>query len=300
MKPRCGTVALVGRPNVGKSTLLNRLLGGEPLSIVSRKPQTTRYAVRGIDTRGGVQAIYVDAPGFGEVAGAGALRRQMNLAARSVLEDADLAVFVVEQRDWQRGDERVWQRLRADATETVVAVNKVDLLARRAQLLPRLGALSRRVAGCELVPVSARSGDNVERLRALVHARLPERAHAYAAGARTDRSERFLAAETVREQLVRRLGNELPYVSAVRIARFEIRSGPRPLLRVDAVVLVERDGQKAIAIGRRGERLKAIGVAARRGLERRFGVQVMLALRVVVAPSWTRDERVVARLLEPG
>ena len=299
MSRRCGTVALVGRPNVGKSTLLNRLVG-EPVSIVSRKPQTTRCVLRGIDTRGEVQVVYVDTPGFGEGFGARALNRQMNRAAASALDGVDLALFVIEQRDYWSGDERVWQRLGALGVEVMVVVNKVDLLTRRVDLLPRLQALSTRLGDCELVPVSARSGANVEHLRECIHARLPERAHAYDAATRTDRSERFLAAETLREQFVRQLGDELPYVSAVRIERFERESKPKPLLRIDAVALVERDGQKAIAIGRRGARLKAIGSAARASLERRFGMQVMLATRVAVAPHWTWDERAVERLRDPS
>ncbi len=296
MSLRCGVVGLVGRPNVGKSTLLNRLMGA-PMSIVSRKPQTTRYLVRGIDTRGDVQAIYVDTPGLqhGDL-GARTLNRQMNRAAASALNDVHLALFVIEHHDWRAGDEWVWRRLRDSAPTTLVVVNKIDSLPRKSQLLPLLQTLANRVAPCELVPVSARSGDNIEHLRDCVHARLPAAPHVFDPALRTDSHDRFIAAELVREQIVRQLGDELPYASAVQVQRFAVSLKPKQLLRIDADALVERDSQKAIVIGRGGARLRAIGSAARVCLERRFGMQVMLALRVVVVPDWSRDDRILARL----
>jgi len=289
---RSGFVALIGRPNVGKSTLLNRLLGTK-VSIVSRKPQTTRHRILGIKTRASAQVVYVDTPGVHRGLGARALNRYMNRTASGAIDDVDAIVFVLEAGRWGAEDEYVRRQVARARGPVVIAVNKIDRLRGKLQLLPFLDELERHVPGGDLVPVSALSGDNVERLEALVASRLPVGAPLFPEDQITDRSERFIAAEIVREKLMDRLGQELPYRLSVETEYYQAERGH---LQVGAIVYVERESQKPIAIGRGGWVLKAAGSEARRELESLLGLPVHLKLWVKVREDWSDDERWLRRM----
>jgi GTP-binding protein Era len=297
MTSRCGFVAVVGRPNVGKSTLVNRLLG-QKLCITSRRPQTTRHAILGIHTVGDTQAVFIDTPGL-HGGRKGALNRYLNRTAAASLADVDVVVFVVDRLRWTDEDEAVRERLRDHPAPLLLAINKVDLLTDKAALLPRLEALAEEGTYRDVIPLSAHTGENVTALERRVLDLLPEGEHLFAEDQFTDRSERFLAAELVREKLTRQLDQELPYTLSVEIERFQRRDR---LLTIDALIWVERPSQKAIVIGRGGEGLKRIGSRARRDLERLFGQQVLLKLWVRVKERWTDDEQALQRLgyVDPG
>lgn len=285
-KTHCGRIAIVGRPNVGKSTLLNQILGVK-VSVTSRKPQTTRQRILGIKTRGAVQAIYQDTPGFHR-ARARPANRRMNRAVVSALEGVHVIVLVTEGLTWCEEDERVLERTREQAdTPLVLAINKVDKLPGQEQLLPYLAQLGERKIFSEIVPLSARQGYNVERLEACVFQRLPAGAHEFPPNCSTDGDEKFIAAELIREKIVRQLGGELPYVAAVEV---EHMVKQEDVLHIHARIRVEREGQKVIVIGRGGRRLKSIGSAARQDMEKLFGTKVMLHLQVQAEGA--RDEGV--------
>jgi len=288
----CGYVAIIGRPNVGKSTLLNRLIG-QKVSITSRKPQTTRHRILGIKTVGEAQAIYVDTPGFhhGEKR---AINRYLNRIAREVLQDVDVIVFVVEGMRWLDDDERVLDLLKGLTVPVVLAINKVDQVKNKQDLLPHITYLTQKGRFDEVIPLSAKSGENIAALEHRVVALLPAGEHFYPAEQVTDRSERFLAAEIIREKLVRSLGQELPYASAVEIEKFRRQEG---VFHISAVIWVERAGQKAIVIGKGGERLKGIGQQARVDLETLVDGKVFLQLWVRVKEGWSSDERALKRLV---
>lgn len=288
---RCGFVAIVGRPNVGKSTLLNHILG-QKLSITSRKPQTTRHQVLGIKTQGPVQAIYVDTPGMHEDEPR-ALNKYMNKAASSALIDVDVVVFVVDQTTWTTADELVLEKLSRLTCPVILAVNKVDKIEKRDSLLPHLDMLSKKRDFAEIIPMSALRGNNLEPLEEAVGRFLPESVHFYPDDQVTDRSERFLASELVREKITRQLGAELPYSVAVEIEEFR-RDGKT--LHVSALILVEREGQKKIVIGDKGERLRQIGKEARQDMERLFDSKVMLRLWVKVKRGWADSDRALKSL----
>ena len=288
---RCGFVAIVGRPNVGKSTLLNHILG-QKLSITSRKPQTTRHQVLGIKTEGPVQAIYVDTPGMHEEEPR-AINRYMNKAATSALKDVDVAVFVVDQMAWTTADEMVLEKLSSLKCPVILAVNKVDRIENREALLPHLDMLSRKREFAEIIPLSALKGMNLEPLEAAVSRFLPESVHFYPDDQVTDRSERFMASEMVREKITRQLGAELPYSVAVEIEEFR-KDGKT--LHISALILVEREGQKKIIIGDKGERLRRIGQEARTDMERLFDSKVMLRLWVKVKRGWADSDRALKSL----
>lgn len=288
---RCGFVAIVGRPNVGKSTLLNHILG-QKLSITSRKPQTTRHQVLGIKTDGPVQAIYVDTPGMHEDEPR-ALNRYMNKAANSALIDVDVVVFVVDQLAWTPADEMVLQKLERVKCPVILAVNKVDKLEDRNALLPHLDQLSKKREFAEIIPLSALRETNLEPLEQAVGRFLPQSVHFYPDDQITDRSERFLASEIVREKITRQLGAELPYSVAVEIEEFRHQG---KVLHIGALILVERDGQKKIIIGDKGERMRRIGQEARTDMERLFGSKVMLRLWVKVKRGWADSERALKSL----
>ncbi|RRQ21190.1 GTPase Era [Thiohalobacter thiocyanaticus] len=288
---RCGLVALVGRPNVGKSTLLNRILG-QKISITSSKPQTTRHRILGIKTTAQAQVVYVDTPGLHR-GGKRALNRALNRAASDAIADVDLAVLVVEAGHWTDEDDLVLQRLGQAGLPVLLAVNKIDRLTDRAQLLPELQALAARFDFAEVLPLSATRGENLDRLEQCVTARLPEGPPYFPEEQITDRSERFLAAELIREKLFRRLGQELPYGLTVQIEQFKDDDG---LLRIHGLVWVERDSQKAIVIGKGGAMLKQIGREARLDMERLFGAKVFLQLWVKVKSGWADDERALRSL----
>ncbi|AMQ90184.1 GTPase Era [Marinobacter sp. LQ44] len=288
---RCGFVAIVGRPNVGKSTLLNHILG-QKLSITSRKPQTTRHQVLGIKTDGPVQAIYVDTPGMHEDEPR-ALNRYMNKAASSALIDVDVVVFVVDQLAWTTADDMVLEKLSRLTCPVILAVNKVDKVENRDKLLPHLEALSKKREFAEIIPLSALKETNLQPLQDAVGRFLPQSVHFYPDDQITDRSERFMASEMVREKITRQLGAELPYSVAVEIEEFKHEG---KTLHVSALILVEREGQKKIIIGDKGERLRRIGQEARVDMERMFGSKVMLRLWVKVKRGWADSDRALKSL----
>jgi len=288
---RCGYVAIAGRPNVGKSTLLNRMLG-QKLAITSHKPQTTRHTILGVKTRPGGQILFVDTPGMHQ-RGGGALNAYLNRAARAVLDDVDLVLLVVEAMRWTREDDLAVRRIAAAGTPAMVAVNKVDRIADKTALLPFLETLAGRHDFREIVPVSALRGRQVDRLEDLILAALPEGEPIFPEDQLTDRSSRFLAAELVREQLTQRYGKELPYKTTVEIERFEEQDG-RYLIH--ALIWVEREGQKAIIIGSGGEALKAVATQARIEMQKLFDCRVHLEVWVKVKKSWSSDETALASL----
>ena len=291
MAKRCGYVALVGRPNVGKSTLLNYLLG-QKISITSRKPQTTRHQVLGIQTEGDRQFIFVDTPGLHQGAEK-AINRYMNRAASAAIKDVDVAVFVVDRTAWTAEDEMVLEQLGHAGVPVILAVNKVDLLEDKAVLLPHLEDLSAKGRFEAIIPLSALRNHNVAELEQALERYLPESAHFFPEDQITDRSQRFLAAEIVREKIMRQLGDELPYAVTVEIEEFALDKG---ILHISALILVERNGQKRIVIGDGGSRLRSIGTEARRDMEQLFDNQVMLRLWVKVRSGWSDDERALRSL----
>ena len=288
---RCGFVAIVGRPNVGKSTLLNHILG-QKLSITSRKPQTTRHQVLGIKTEDAVQAIYVDTPGMHEEEPR-ALNRYMNRAASSALVDVDVVVFVVDQLAWTEADQLVLDKLKRLTCPVILAVNKVDKLDNRDLLLPHLQALAEKREFAEIIPLSALKENNLAPLEEAVGRYLPQSVHFYPDDQITDRSERFMASEMVREKITRQLGAELPYSVAVEIEEFKHQG---TTLHISALILVEREGQKKILIGDKGERMRRIGQEARADMERMFDCKVMLRLWVKVKRGWADSDRALKSL----
>ena len=288
---RCGYVAIAGRPNVGKSTLLNHILG-QKLAITSRKPQTTRHNMLGIKTEGDVQAVYVDTPGLHKHNDK-ALNRYMNRSASSALKDVDVVVFVVDRTRWTDEDQLVLEKVQHVKCPILLAVNKADRLEDKSELLPHLNWLAEQLPQAEIVPISALQGQNLDTLEKLVGERLPESEHFYPEDQITDRSSRFLAAELIREKIMRQLGAELPYQITVEIEEFKQEGR---ILHIHGLILVERDGQKKIIIGDKGERIKRIGADARKDMETMFDSKVMLNLWVKVKGGWSDDERALRSL----
>ena len=288
---RCGFVAIVGRPNVGKSTLLNHMLG-QKVSITSRKPQTTRNNVQGIKSEDGNQIIFVDTPGLHLTQGK-AINRYMNRAASTAIKDVDLVIFMVDRLVWTEEDEMVAQQVQRVDCPVVVAINKIDQVDNKDELLPHLQFLSERLPDAEIMPLSALRNTNLERLEAVILEHLPEGEPLYPEDQLTDRSSRFMAAEMVREKITRQLGDELPYQMAVEIEEFA-QAGK--VLHISALILVEREGQKRILIGDKGDRLKQIGQQARVDMESLFDTKVMLKLWVKVKSGWSDDERALRSL----
>lgn len=288
---RCGTVAIIGRPNVGKSTLLNRLVG-QKLSITAHKPQTTRHRILGIYTEGLVQTIYVDTPGI-HLHGKRVLNQVLNKTAASALFDVDAVVLVVQALVWNEHDQRAFELAQSSGLPIYLVVNKIDQVERREQMLPYLSELPTTDTLQAVIPICARNGDGVDALQSALASVLPEQPFIYDEDELTDRSSRFLAAESVREQLTRFLSEELPYALSVEIEQFE--ESPE-LLRIGAVIWVERASQKGIVIGQRGSRLKETGTRARRSMETLFGRKVFLQLWVRVKEGWADDERALRSL----
>ncbi|WP_339514901.1 GTPase Era [Pseudomonas sp. RL_15y_Pfl2_60] len=288
---RCGYVAIVGRPNVGKSTLLNHILG-QKLAITSRKPQTTRHNMLGIKTEGGAQAIYVDTPGLHKN-NEKALNRYMNKSASSALKDVDVVIFVVDRTRWTDEDQMVLERIQYVEGPVILAINKTDRLEDKSDLMPHLEWLATQLPKAEIVPISAHHGHNLETLEKLVSSHLPEGDHFFPEDQITDRSSRFFAAELVREKIMRQLGAELPYQITVEIEEFKQEGR---ILHIHALILVERDGQKKIIIGDKGERIKRVGQEARKDMEVLFDSKVMLNLWVKVKGGWSDDERALRSL----
>lgn len=283
---RCGYVALVGRPNVGKSTLMNRILGHK-LSIVTAKPQTTRQRIAGIKTTERGQVVYVDTPGI-HLAAKRALNRYMNRIAQASFQDVDLILFLVEAGRWTTQDEHVARALARIDVPVMLVVNKVDLLADKRELLRFVTEKIDTSRFSEVLMIAARNGDGVADLEHAVLNALPFARPFYDEEQFTDRSERFLAAELIREQLMQRLHQELPYALTVEVEEFK-RSAE--LLRIGAIIWVERSGQKQIVIGKGGKVLKQVGTGARLELQRWFGEKVFLRLWVKVSRDWTDSER---------
>jgi GTP-binding protein Era len=287
----CGYVAIVGRPNVGKSTLLNHLLG-QKLCITSRKPQTTRHTLLGIKTEGEFQMIFVDTPGI-HTNQERAINRVMNRSAASVIADVDVVIFVVDRFEWSEADEYVAKYLSNNDVPLIVAVNKVDMIDDKEALLPHLNFLSSKVNAKELIPLSALRRTNLDLLEKKIKGYIPQKTHVYPEDQITDRSERFLAAEIVREKITRQLGAEVPYQVTVEIEEFRAE---KKITYISALILVEREGQKKIIIGTNGERLKKIGEQARADIESLLGCKVMLRTWVKIRSGWSDDERALRSL----
>jgi GTP-binding protein Era len=288
---RSGFAALVGRPNVGKSTLLNALVG-EKLSIVTPRPQTTRHRILGILALPQAQIAFVDTPGLHREARR-ALNKAMNRTAAAALEDADLIVLVVEALKWTPEDELVLARIARSGRPALAAVNKIDRVRPRERLLPYLAELAARHEFRAVVPVSALKSDNLEDLRRTIAAQLPESAPLYPAGELTDRSQSFRIAELIREKLTLELNQEVPYGIAVEIERLAEEDGQ---LVVDAAIWVDRDGQKPIVIGAQGARLKRVGRAARLAINELLGRRVHLTLWVKARENWADNARALHEL----
>lgn len=286
-----GLCALVGRPNVGKSTLLNALMG-EKVSIVTRKPQTTRHRILGVLNRADAQAVLVDTPGLHET-GKRALNRQLNRAALGALEDIDVVVFMVRGTEWQDADQRVLERLEGVEAPVILAISQVDRVRDKRQLLPHMEWLSSLREFDAVVPLSATRGENLEALEQEVIQRLPAGPPLFPAEQMTDRDLGFRLGELVREQLMLNLGEELPYTTSVQLERLEREAG---MTRVAAVVWVESEGQKPIVIGQGGERLKKIGRSARLQMEHMLGERVHLELWTKVKERWTNDRQALREL----
>ncbi len=282
----CGYVALVGRPNVGKSTLMNRILG-QKLSIVTAKPQTTRQRIAGIKTTGQGQIIYIDTPGI-HLAAKKALNRYMNRIAQASFHEVDLILFLIEAGRWTKQDENVARSLESVGVPVLLVVNKIDLVPEKSQLLSFLERDVKTARFEEVFLIAARSGDGVDRLEQKVLKSLPFSRPYYDEDQWTDRSERFLAAELIREQLMLRLHQELPYALTVEIEEFKRE---KRLLRIGAIVWVERKGQKQIVIGKGGDVLKFVGSRARSALQELFEEKIYLRLWVKVSRDWSDNER---------
>ncbi len=291
MKHRVGHVALVGRPNVGKSTLLNHLLG-QKLAITSHKPQTTRHSILGINTLDAGQIIYIDTPGIHQ-RGNKAMNKYLNRTATNTLAGVDLVVFVIDSVHWTDEDAMVLQRINNSGLPAILVVNKTDTVNRYQELLPIMAALSEKTGISNIVPVSALTGDNCEKLQNLILEMLPEGENFYPEDQITDRPERFFAAELIREQITRRYHKELPYSVTVEIEEFDVQ--PR-IYRIGAIIWVERDNQKGILVGKGGSALKETGTEARKQLEAFFQTKVYLRLWVKVKKSWSADQASLSRL----
>ena len=287
----CGYVAIVGRPNVGKSTLINRILG-EKLSITSRKPQTTRHRLLGVKTEDLIQTIYVDTPGM-HIRESHALNRHMNKAARHALIDVDVVIFVVDSLKWTEEDELVLTLLAKIRSPVILAVNKADLVLDKTELLPHLKILFEKMNFADIIPISAKRGTNIEVLERKVQQYLPSSPHYFPESQITDRTPRFRMGEIIREKIVRTLGEELPYTTTVEIETYKPNE-PVPL--ISAIIWVERDGQKPIVIGKNGERLKEIGIRSRTDIEKMLGKKVHIRLWVKVRGGWSDDEKALKSL----
>lgn len=288
----CGLIAIVGRPNVGKSTLLNSLLG-QKISITSKKPQTTRHRILGILTEGDNQAVLVDTPGLHSEEKR-AINRLMNRAASSSIAEVEMIVFLVEGTHWTTDDELVLSKVKKSNVPCVLVINKIDNVQDKESLLPHLQILAKKHDFAEIVPISAQKGDNVEEIKLLCMKALPEGDFWFPEDHITDRSSRFMASEIIREKLIRFTGDELPYSTTVEIEQFKIDE--KGILHINALVLVERNSQKRMVIGNKGEKLKVIGQEARRDMQELFERQIFLETWVKVKSGWADDERALRSL----
>jgi len=290
----CGMVAIVGRPNVGKSTLLNKLLG-QKVSITSKKPQTTRHRIMGIHSDGPKQIVFIDTPGL-HIEEKRAINRLMNRAAASSLADVSMVIFVVDGMTWTADDEMVLQKIkhRNDDRKIVLAINKVDNIKDKEALFPYLNELGKKFDFDDILPISANKGTNVQRILELAQTSLPKAPFYFPEDYVTDRSQRFMASEIVREKLMRFLGDELPYDCTVEIEQFKMMDNG--VYQINALILVERDGQKRMVIGNKGERIRTIATQARLDMETLFDNKVFLEIWVKVKSGWADDERALRSL----
>lgn len=291
-KKYCGLIAIVGRPNVGKSTLLNSLLG-QKVSITSRKPQTTRHRILGILTEENCQAVLVDTPGLHSDEKR-AINRLMNKAASSSIAEVELIVFLVEGTHWTTDDELVLSKIKKSGAPCILVVNKIDNVQEKESLLPHLQKLGSKYDFQEIIPISATKGDNVNKIHESCMAALAEGDFWFPEDHITDRSSRFMASEIIREKLIRFTGDELPYSTTVEIEQFKVDA--KGILHINALILVERETQKRMVIGNKGEKLKTIGQEARRDMQAMFDQQVFLETWVKVKSGWADDERALRSL----
>ncbi|AWK13819.1 GTPase Era [Candidatus Fukatsuia symbiotica] len=291
-KKYCGFISIVGRPNVGKSTLLNALLG-QKVSITSRKPQTTRHRIMGIHTEGVYQTIYVDTPGL-HIEEKRAINRLMNRAASSAIGDVELVIFVVEGTHWTADDEMVVNKLRHVQCPVLLAINKIDNVIDKSKLLPHMQFISQQMSFLDIVPIAAEKNINLTTIANIVRRYIPEAEHHFPENYITDRSQRFMASEIIREKLMRFLGEELPYSVTVEVEQFIINA--RGGYTIHGLILVEREGQKKMVIGNKGAKIKTIGIEARQDMEQMFMVKVHLELWVKVKSGWADDERALRSL----
>lgn len=288
---RCGFIAIVGRPNVGKSTLLNYLLE-QKISITSRKPQTTRHRITGIKTEGDVQFVYVDTPGLHKDQKR-ALNRAMNATVAEVLKDVDVVLFVVERLVFNDEDEMVLHAMARLNIPVILLINKCDQIENRERLLPHIQKIAAKRNFAEVIPIAVLTGHNLDTVQSCVAKYLPHGPFMFPEDQITDRSSKFLAAELIREKITRQLGDELPYDVNVEIEKFVVDG---QVIHIHGLILVDKPGQKQIIIGHEGDRLKSIGKAARLDMEVTFDSKVMLHLWVKVKTGWADDERALQSL----
>lgn len=292
---RCGHIAIIGRPNVGKSTLLNALVG-QKISITSRKPQTTRHQIAGIRTEGPVQLVFMDTPGLHEETQKRAINRYMNRLADSVITGADVVLFIVDAGHWRVEDDMILKKIAKADVPIILILNKLDNLADKKDVLPMIASLQGKHDFAHIVPLSAKQADNLDTLEKILIGMMPEGPHLFPEDQLTDRNDRFRIAEIIREKIILGTGKELPYSTTV-VVESVLTKGKS--LDVSAVIWVEREGQKPIVIGKEGERLKAIGTQARKDIEKMLGKKVFLRLWVKVQDGWTDDERAMGALGYP-
>ena len=283
---KSGYVAIIGKPNVGKSTLMNYILG-KKISITSRKPQTTRHRILGIKTTEETQVVYVDTPGM-HYDHKRAMNRIMNRAAKSALADVDVVLFLIEAMQWDSEDAAVLKKLETLEIPVLLVINKIDHVRNKAELLPFIENLAKQFPFATIVPISAKTGLQIESLEKTIEEYLPHEGNLFPPEQFTDRNDRFIASEFVREKLMRALGEELPYELTVTIEAFEEQ---KKIVKIAAIIWVSREGQKGIVIGDRGAVLKSVGIDARRDLEEYFEKKVLLKLWVKVKAGWAEDAR---------
>lgn len=292
MTSYCGYIALIGRPNVGKSTLLNRILQ-QKLSITSRKPQTTRHSILGIQTEGDYQYVYVDTPGIHQRASKKAMNRLMNKTAQSVLRDVDVIAFLVDGTHWQEEDEYILHLIKQAKVPCLLVINKVDKIVDKDQLLPWIEQISQQHDFSAIIPLSAKTGVQVDHLQEKLKPFLPEGPHLFADDQFTDRSIRFLCAELLREKIFRFCGQELPYSTTVDIESYKDEGN---LVRIHALILVDKDNHKRIIIGDKGQKMKEMATAARADMEQLLGKKVFLQCWCKVKSGWSDNERLLKQL----
>ncbi len=288
---KCGYIAIVGRPNVGKSTFLNCILN-KKISITSPKPQTTRNQILGIKSKDHIQAIFIDTPGIHQTE-KNAMNRYMNRLASSVIVDADVVIFMIEAMHWYEEDELVLAKLSQTKAPVILVINKVDLVKDKGELLPFIDSIKEKYQFADIIPLSANKADNVLELEHVIVAMLPEGPHLFPDDQMTDKPERFQIAELIREKLIQATEQEVPYSTSVEI---EDLKKSEKIIEISAIIWVEREGQKAIVIGRAGEKLKQIGTLARKDIEKLLGQKVFLRLWVKLKSDWTDSERELKNL----